>query len=418
MEYYIAIIRGISAAIFAISLSFINIYFFERGYGMTYVGLITGISTVVGSAMRIPSGLLSDILGPSRVLIFGIFLRGFALTIIAIFMYYNFDLICFFPLLLLNSAGFSLLITSSNSIISLYFREFDLTRVLSVVRVGVNIGFSVGPLLGGFISEFSFPLLFIISGFLSFVLLVFLIKIKSKIDGKIVKTQKLSEKILFKDIFSPVLDTKFLTLLLFVFFGGVIISQFLNSLPVIAKTQNFSNRQIGLFFTQNGFFVIILQIPLVRFITKFFIKGDIKIREEAINKNNISSSKISAVFFGLLLYVVAFNFFGIYQSFAWYSFCVFILTLGEIIFQTFSMDLAMNFSPKDRKGTYLGFFEFFEAIGWSVGKYFGGFVFDLFHHDPKKFWFVVSLPALPAFLIIFVFWIFTNKMNENKSYTN
>jgi nitrate/nitrite transporter NarK len=93
---------------------------------MAYVGLITGISTIVGSAMRIPSGLFSDIFGPSRVLIFGIFLRGFALVMIAVFMYYDFDLIWFFPLLLLNSAGFSFLITSSNSIISLYFREIDL----------------------------------------------------------------------------------------------------------------------------------------------------------------------------------------------------------------------------------------------------------------------------------------------------
>ncbi len=415
MEYYIAIIRGISAAIFAISLSFINIYFFERGYSMAYVGLITGISTVVGSAMRIPSGLFSDILGPSRVLVFGIFLRGFALTMIAVFMYYDFDLIWFFPLLLLNSAGFSFLITSSNSIISLYFTEFGLTRALSTVRVGINIGFSVGPLLGGFISEFSFPLLFLISGFLSFLLLSFVIKIKSRIDGKIVKSQKVGEKILFKDIFSPVLDTKFLILILFVFLGGVIISQFLNSLPVIAKAQNFSNRQIGFFFTQNGFFVIILQIPLVKFITKLFIKDDIKIGGEAINSNNINNKKISAVFFGLLLYVVSFNFFGFYQSFAWYSFCVFILTLGEIIFQTFSMDLAMNFSPKDRKGTYLGFFEFSEAIGWSVGKYFGGFVFDLFHHDPKKFWFIVSLPALPAFLIILVFRSLTNKTHKSRN---
>jgi MFS family permease len=408
----IAIIRGVSAAIFAISLSFLNIYFFERGYSMAYVGLITGISTIVGSAMRIPSGLFSDIFGPSRVLIFGIFLRGFALVMIAVFMYYNFDLIWFFPLLLLNSAGFSFLITSSNSIISLYFRELDLTRALSIVRVGVNIGFSVGPLIGGFISEFSFPLLFLISGGLSFVLLIFVIKIKNKIDGEIAKSRNLGEKISFKDVFSPILDIQFLILLLFVFFGGVIISQFLNSLPVIAKDQNFSNRQIGFFFTQNGFFVIILQIPLVKFITRFFVSGDIKIGEESINNNNINSRKISAVFLGLLLYVIAFNFFGLHQSFAWYSFCVFILTLGEIIFQTFSMDLAMNFAPRDKKGTYLGFFEFSEAIGWSVGKYFGGFVFDLFHHDPRKFWFIVSLPALPAFLLIFVFRIFTNKRNE------
>jgi MFS family permease len=209
MEYYIAIIRGISAAVFAISLSFLNIYFFERGYSMAYVGLITGISTIVGSAMRIPSGLFSDIFGPSRVLIFGIFLRGFALVMIAVFMYYDFDLIWFFPLLLLNSAGFSFLITSSNSIISLYFRELDLTRALSIVRVGINIGFSVGPLIGGFISEFSFPLLFLVSGILSFLLLIFVIKTKNKIDEKIVKSQKIGEKVSFKDVFSPFLMLNF-----------------------------------------------------------------------------------------------------------------------------------------------------------------------------------------------------------------
>jgi len=399
MVLALAFLRGLSAAVFSVSLPFLNIYFFGSGYNMGSVGLMTGISTFIGAIARIPSGFLSDKVGTRRILLLGIVMRSFALLSVALLIHFSAHLIYFQIPLILNSFGFSLIVTSSNTIIS-HLDEEKKPYVLSIVRVGINIGFSLGPILGGFVSEFSFSLLFFISSLLSFLLIFCLIPLR-KVDLENFSKKSLSgekdprqlselKKSFIVEMFSPISDTFFIPFFVSLFFSFLVVSQFLNSFPVYASSIGFSNREIGYFFTINGLFVVLFQIPLVNFILRRMIKK--------------KQDKLKAMCAGIILYFTAFNLFAVYKSFFWLAFCVIILTFGEIIFMTFSSIIVMDESPEKKKGLYLGFSEFVETVGWSVGKYFGGSMFDMFKNSPSEFWLFTSSPLFLAIIFSFIFY--------------
>ena len=425
MVFILSFIRGVSAAIFAISIPFLNIYFFEQGYKMAVVGAVTGISAFFGSAMRIPSGLLADKYGAIRVLEVGVLMRTFALTAMGILIVLRADILFFAPLIFMNSAGFALLVISSNTIVSYYFKDEERPHVLSFIRVGINAGFSIGPLIGGFVSEISYPALFFISGAFSFLLIVFVKYIKErykreqisdvkqmkeKISVRELNTRNSEEKLslngttipnggyhytfrtVMREMLSPFTDARFLPLIVAVFFSSSLVSQFISNFPVFAKSVGIENRKIGYFFTINGLSVVLLQVLITRFASRY------------IGRHN-------SVFLGITIYTVFLNFFGINGGFLWYAFCVFGLTLGEMLFLPFLMSLAMESSPEGRKGTYLGVYEFMEAAGWSFGRFFGGAMFDVFRHSPQLFWLSVSVGA-PLSLISIA--IFSQKSHQSK----
>ena len=432
MVFILSFIRGVSAAIFAISIPFLNIYFFEQGYKMAVVGAVTGISAFFGSAMRIPSGLLADKYGAIRVLEAGIFMRTFALTVMGILIVLRADILFFAPLIFMNSAGFALLVISSNTIVSYYFKDEERPHVLSFIRVGINAGFSIGPLIGGFVSEISYPALFFISGTFSFLLIVFVKYIKERykkekgsgvkqirkkqisntrnsgeklsLNGATIpnggfETRKSSENTSYytfgsvmREMLSPFTDTRFLPLIVAVFFSSSLVSQFISNFPVFAKSIGIENRKIGYFFTINGLSVVLLQVLITRFASRYI-------------------GRYRTVFLGIIIYTVFLNLFGINHGFLWYAFCVFGLTLGEMLFLPFLMSLAMETSPEGRKGTYLGVYEFMEAAGWSFGRFFGGAMFDVFRHSPHLFWLSVSVGA-PLSLVSVA--IFSQKSHQSK----
>lgn len=369
----LAIIRGISAAVFTISLPFLNIYLYERGYSMSLIGFVSGVSTFLGSTMRIVSGGLSDIISPQRVILYGVFLRGLVLLSFTFLILKDADILLFAPFIFLNSASFSLIINGSNSFLSYSIKE-DARRILAIskVRVGINLGFSIGPILGGFLSHYSYVLLFLVAALLSFSVSFIAIRLKSV-------QSRGSFGSYFSDIILPLKDRRFILISVSTFFCAVVFSQFINTLPVFASHYSIDKRLIGYFFTTNGLAVILFQVWISRISAKKF--GDF----------------VSAIF-GILIYASSFFMFGVSQNFLWLVISVFYMTLGEMLLIPSIMNMAMKISPEDRKGVFLGFFEFFEIFGWSVGKYIGGFVFDHFVYKPVYMWGILG--GLSVFPII------------------
>ena len=421
MVFVLSFIRGVSAAIFAISIPFLNIYFFEQGYKMALVGAVTGISAFFGSAMRIPSGVLADKYGAVRVLEAGILMRTLALTAMGFLIVLKADILFFAPFIFMNSAGFAFLVISSNTIVSYYFKDEERPHVLSFIRVGINAGFSIGPLIGGFVSEISYPALFFISGALSFLLITFTKHIKKKYEESGVKERgepllnfkgrSSGEKIslngtatipnggiemtkssggaytfsvVIQEMLSPFTDMRFLPLMVAVFFSSSLVSQFISNFPVFAKSVGIENRKIGYFFTINGVSVVLFQVLITKLASRYI-------------------GRYRSVFLGIIIYTLFLNLFGINHGFLWYAFCVFGLTLGEMLFLPFLMSLAMESAPEGRKGTYLGVYEFMEAAGWSFGRFFGGAMFDAFRHSPQFFWLSVSLGAPLSLVSVAIF---------------
>lgn len=376
--FSLSVIRGMSALVFTISVPFLNIYLYERGYDMSKIGFISGLSTFLGSTVRVFSGGLADIVSPVKVMFYGVLLRCLSLLLIALLVLTDAHILFFSLPIFLNSAAFSLIINGSNTLLS-YAISDSRRRILAIssVRVGINLGFSVGPIIGGFISHYSYFANFILSSLLSVSVLPPTLKIAKSISHTNRKANIISLKEYLSELTTPLGDKRFMWLSLSSLFSAIIFSQFINTLPVFAKHHLIDKRLIGYFFTVNGVAVILFQVWITR----------------------VSSRKLGSFGSGLLgifIYASAFFMFGVHQDFLWLLFSVFYMTIGEMLLIPSLMNTAMKMSPDDKKGVYLGFFEFAEIIGWSFGKYIGGVVFDHFVSKPVYMWGILSsLSVLP-----------------------
>ena len=63
-----------------------------------------------------------------------------------------------------------------------------------------------------------------------------------------------------------------------------------------------------------------------------------------------------------------------------------IITLGEVMFSPVSMAAVANMAPPARMGRYMGFFGLTEAVGWSLGPYIGGILYDRLALTPVILW--------------------------------
>jgi MFS family permease len=67
-----------------------------------------------------------------------------------------------------------------------------------------------------------------------------------------------------------------------------------------------------------------------------------------------------------------------------------VITLGEVTFSPVSMAAVANMAPANRMGRYMGFFGLTEALGWSLGPFLGGILYDHLALTPAALWGIVG----------------------------
>ena len=73
-----------------------------------------------------------------------------------------------------------------------------------------------------------------------------------------------------------------------------------------------------------------------------------------------------------------------------------VITLGEVTFSPTSMAAVANMAPAARIGRYMGFFGLTEALGWSLGPFIGGLLFDALHPLPIAMWGIIAAIGVTA----------------------
>ena len=67
-----------------------------------------------------------------------------------------------------------------------------------------------------------------------------------------------------------------------------------------------------------------------------------------------------------------------------------VITLGEVVFSPTSMAAVANMAPEQRVGRYMGLFGLTEALGWSLGPFVGGVLFDVLYSTPVVLWGIIA----------------------------
>ncbi len=358
---YLANFHGLSREIWLLSLvtfinragamviPFLSLYLINvEGFSLPQVGWIMscfGLGSLVGTFI---GGKLTDTIGFYKVILASLFLGGVGFIMLQfINTFYGFC-IGIFLLTLMTDAGRPAIFVAADT----YSRPGNTTRSITLIRLAINLGFSVGPLVGGLIiANINYTSLFWIDGLSCMIasLGVFiLLKPKKQKEKSIEKT------IAIKEGLPPYLNKLFLVFFLIMVAYSLAFVQYFSVMPVYyEKVHLLSEDVIGWLLFINGATIVIFEMPLIGWLDRKKV------------------SKTMATFWGIFFLGLSFLVLNLTSWSGVLIIAMFLMTLGEMIGFPFSNALALEMSPKGRKGSYMALysmsFSFAHLIGHNGG---------------------------------------------------
>ncbi len=358
---YLANFRGLSREIWLLSLvtfinragamviPFLSLYLInEEGFSLPQVGWIMscfGLGSLVGTYI---GGRLTDSIGFYKVILSSLFLGGIGFILLQfIDTFYGFC-IGIFILTLMADAGRPAIFVAADA----YSKPGNITRSIALIRLAINLGFSIGPLVGGLIiANINYTALFWIDGLTCMVasLGVFIL-----LKPKKVKENIEENTVLIKEGLPPYLNKLFLVFIIIMIANSLAFVQYFSVMPIYYEKVHFlSEDVIGWLLFINGATIVIFEMPLIAWLDRKKI------------------SKTMATFWGIFFLGLSFLVLNMTSWSGILIVAMLLMTFGEMIGFPFSNALALEMSPKGRKGSYMALysmsFSFAHLIGHNGG---------------------------------------------------
>jgi MFS family permease len=361
------LVQLIVAVGFGAAMPFVSLYLHTQlGTPMTLVGTIMLVSALVASGGRIVGGEIADRVGRRPLLLVGMGLRVlvFALMAVGIYLHWSVWMIGL-TFLLIRLVGAAVR-PGLMAIVADVVDKNQRVEAYALFRIGSNAGWAIGPAIGGFLVPISYASLFVLTTVASLigVILVALFIHESR------QTVEL-ERFSIRRVLDAGRDIRFLafcgwSVLLFIVMG-----QFASTLAVFStQAIGISDGQLGLLFTVNGIAVVLFQWPAARLAARVGIRWGLVL--------------------GCLGYALGYFTVGWVTGFGLLIGSMVLITLGEVIFSPTSTAAVASMAPEARVGRYMGFFGLTEALGWSLGPFIGGILFDHLTGQPVALWGIIA----------------------------
>jgi len=371
--WVMAVIQFFTAIGFSVCIPFLCIYLHQdRGFSMTFVGMIILAGGLCAAVSQAIGGALSDRFGRRPILLIS--------ALVSIFLYSGLSVLIgisapVWAIAITYIAGRSML-TITRPVISAMVADFTqkdrLTEAYGILRIGLNIGWAAGPAIGGYLATFlPYWWLFGIAALtcgITFLIILFFIHESS---------HGIRRGVGFRSMLPTAVDRTFLafvglSLLLFIIMG-----QMTSTLSIFAVDMvGFSTAQYGLLLTLNGLIIVFFQYPIT-----------LALRQLA---------RFRALMLASLLYGFGYLSLGWITQFGWALGAMAIITLGEIIHVPVTLSVIGELSPQDQRGRYMGLYGLSETTGIAIGPLLGGVLIDTFPLNPKLIWAPIASIALIA----------------------
>jgi MFS family permease len=367
------VVQLIVAVGFGAAMPFVSIFLHNvLGVSMTYVGMIMLVSAFIAAAGRIIGGEVSDRLGrrplliggmAARVLIFGlmayvIYARAPALIVGGVFVAVRFVGAMVQP-------GIAAMVAD-------VVEPQRRVEAYALFRIGGNAGWAIGPAIGGFLVATSYASLFLLTTFASLVGLLMVIFLTTE-SLRVAETGQFT----LRRVLDVARDLRFVVFCGWSALLFIVMGQFASTLAVFStQVVGIAEAQLGILFTINGIVVVLFQWPAARLSNRVGIRWGLVL--------------------GCVLY--AFGYFSVSfaSGFPFLIGSMIVITLGEVTFSPTSMAAVANMAPEQRVGRYMGFFGLTEALGWSLGPFIGGILFDALHATPGSLWGIIAAIGVAA----------------------
>ncbi|MGW8975271.1 MDR family MFS transporter [Streptomyces platensis] len=334
----------------------------ERGYSASYAGLVAALHGLGGVISSVGAGVMTDRLGRRPTMLIAqlstaasVLLLGFMTNPVAIAVVAG----------LVGMAS-----NASRPAVQAMMADIvapeDRVRAFSLNYWAINLGFAISSTAAGLIAEHGYLALFVGEAtlVLACALVVFWKLPESRPaqsaaggpDGE--GTGPAPAPVSMRTV---VRDGRFMIVVGLNLLLALLFQQAYVSMPVSMGQDGFSSAEFGMVIAVNGVLVVLLQIPVTRFIEH---------RSPALLL--IGSALLAGYGFGLT---------ALAGSVAMYAVAVTVWTLGEIINSPTQMGLVVRLSPLHGRGRYQGMYTLSWSVASLVAPLAGGVVIDQYGAD-------------------------------------
>lgn len=322
----------------------------DRGYSASYAGLVASLHGLGGVVSSLVAGVMTDRFGRRPTLLVAqvstagsVALLGFMQDPVAI-------------------AGVAFLVgMASNAsrpavqaMMADIVRPEDRVRAFSLNYWAVNLGFAVSSIGAGFIAEFSYLAGFLIEAGMTLVC-AFVVFAKLP-ESKPVQVAK--ETAPAVGLGTVLRDGRFMSVVGLSFLVALVFQQGSVGLPIAMGEAGFTPADYGTAMAVNGVMIVVLQIPVTRFI-----------EHRDPRRLLVVSSILAGYGFGLTAFA---------GSVGVFTLTVCVWTLAEIVNAPTQTGLVVRLSPVHGRGRYQGMYTLSWALASLVAPVMSGLVIDRF----------------------------------------
>jgi MFS family permease len=340
------------------------------GVGMTEVGLLFALMSLTGTVGRMLGGALTDRLGRKKMILLALLVSGFSSLLMGLVP--SFEL--FFVVVLFVGLVASIGGPAQGAMVADILPEEKRAAGFGIFRVVGNLAWILGPTVGGIMAARSYMPLFISDMVASTITagIVFLAIQESRPkpeEGQ--PEQTMAETFVgYRDVLRDMTYVLFIGACILM---TLVYQQLYTTLGVYLRdAHGVSEQAFGYLMSFNASFVVLLQVPIARRISKY--------------------QPMIMMGLGTLLYAIGFGMYGVFATYLPFLVAMAIITFGEMFVMPTSQALVAKLAPEDMRGRYMAVFGFAWAIPQAFGPLLAGMVMDNF--DPRLTWYAAALIGL------------------------
>ncbi|MFD4258109.1 MDR family MFS transporter [Streptomyces sp. NPDC058534] len=324
----------------------------DRGYSASYAGLVAALHGLGGVVSSVGAGVMTDRLGRRPTLLVAQTSTALSVAVLG-FVHHP---------LAISAVAFVVGMASNASrpavqaMMADIVRPEDRIRAFSLNYWAINLGFAISSMAAGFIAEVSYLAGFLIEAGMTLVcaVLVFVKLPESRPSQEGAADDEGADVAV--SLGTVLRDGRYMSVVGLSFLVAVIFQQGYLGLPVAMGEAGFTPADFGMAIAVNGILIVVLQIPVTRFIEH---------RDPRLLL--VASSLLAGYGFGLTAFAGSVGVFAL-------TVCVW--TLAEIVNAPTQTGLVVRLSPVHGRGRYQGMYTMSWAVASLVAPLMSGFVID------------------------------------------
>ncbi|WP_055546514.1 MFS transporter [Streptomyces sp. NBRC 110028] len=325
----------------------------ERGYSATFAGLVGALHGLGGVVSAVVAGVLTDRLGRRPTLLVAQVSTAVTVAVLGFVR----DPVAIAVMACLVGMATSASRPAVQAMMADIVAPEDRVRAFSLNYWAINLGFAFSATAAGLIARHGYLTLFLADAGMTLLtaLIVFVKLPESRPEGQSPGRGADGKSV---GLGTVLRDRRFMAVVALTYLVATLFQQGYVALPVAMGADGLSSADFGLAIATNGVLIVVLQIPVTRFIEH---------RDPA--RLLVVAALLTGYGFGLTAFA---------GSVGMYALAVAVWTLGEIISSPTQMGLVARLSPAQGRGRYQGM----HVLAWSLASLTaplaGGAVIDRF----------------------------------------